>query len=208
MAHINHETKPVHFPDDLPAHACDTGVVFLVTAGRQQALVVVGKLHETGAELITDFHQVDVILDGGGVLESKEDSGTLTLAGRINVFGVIARHDEFRVAGEMVIPLPEVGNDFPEIFMIGDRNVHGRQTGVVHLAENFFRPVAVLQAVDKGHGHSADSHSRRRWRRFSGSSWSVKAVLEWAMVWLETNCISPGSSHMSRKSSGLRLLSS
>lgn len=39
--------------------------------------------------------------------------------------------------------------------MIGNRYVHGGETGVIHFLEYFFRPVAVLQAIDKIHAQSS-----------------------------------------------------
>ena len=56
----------------------------------------------------------------------------------------------------MSIPLFDIGYSFAKIFVIGDRHVHRVYLAVAHLAEDFFRPVGILQRVDSVAGFAHD----------------------------------------------------
>ncbi len=46
------------------------------------------------------------------------------------------------------VPLFDVVDSFPEVLVIGDGHVNGVHVSCPHLAENCFRPVGILQAID------------------------------------------------------------
>ena len=73
VRHVDHQADPVHFLDHLFAEAGDARVFRLIAAGRQQALIVVGELHEAGAQLVNDFHQADVVFYGCAILKPEKD---------------------------------------------------------------------------------------------------------------------------------------
>ncbi len=54
VAHVDDHTDPIHFPGHPTPHPRDARGLLPVATGRKQTLVVVGKLHEPGARLVTD----------------------------------------------------------------------------------------------------------------------------------------------------------
>ena len=55
VAHINHKAHTVHLGHDLTSHARQPRVIFLITSGSEQRLVVIRQLHEPQAKLVQDF---------------------------------------------------------------------------------------------------------------------------------------------------------
>ena len=170
MAHVHDQADPVHLLDHLLAHAGQPHVLSLVTTGRQQRLVVIGELHETGAERVQDLDQPDVVLYRRGVLKAKEHRGAPGFAGLVDVAGPLPLHDQIRVLLEPAVPLFEVQNRLAEGLVIGNGDMDRVHVALAQLAKDFFRPVGILQAVDTVSGHSIppitrDGRSHRRTRR-------------------------------------------
>ena len=147
VRHVDHQPDPVHLPDRLLAEPGDARVLGLVAAGREQALVVVGELHEARAELVHDLDQADFVLDRRAVLKAEDDRGLALGLRRAHVVGGAARHDQVAMVLEPAVPLLHVLHRLAELLVIADRDVHGGDAAGAHVAEDLRRPVAVLQAV-------------------------------------------------------------
>jgi hypothetical protein len=123
VGHVHDETHPVHLLDDPASHAGDAGVLGFVAAGRQQRLVVVGELHETCTERVTDLHEIDVVFDGGAVLEPEKYRRSARLPCLVNVSRGAPRHDQIGVAREAPVPRFDIGDGLAEVLVIADRGV-------------------------------------------------------------------------------------
>ena len=64
VGHIDDHAHPIHFPHHLLAKPGESAVLRLVTAAGQQALVVVGELHDHQAQPTHHLDQPDFILNG------------------------------------------------------------------------------------------------------------------------------------------------
>ena len=73
MGHIHNHADAVHFLHDLLAHAREAGVIVLITARRQQGLVVIRELHKAHAKLMADFDKAYIVFNRARILEAKED---------------------------------------------------------------------------------------------------------------------------------------
>ncbi len=71
VAEIDQHADTVHLLDHLAPETADAGVDLLVTASPDQALVVVGELHDAHPQLVEHLDQRQVVLDGRAVLESR-----------------------------------------------------------------------------------------------------------------------------------------
>src|SRR5690606_20298328 len=118
-------------------------------AGRKQALVVIGELHETDTEAVPNFNERQIVLDRRRILETEDHRGAAVLLCAAYIIGRIRRADQVGEIPKPPIPLADIGDRLAEILMIADRDVDRRDTARVQLPENLLRPVAVLQAVDE-----------------------------------------------------------
>ena len=134
--------------DHLAPEAADAVVFALVATAGQQALVVVGQLHDEHPELAEDFHQGDVVLDRRAVLEAEEDPHAALFMGQANVAGRAYRADQFGPGLEAAVPLAQARQGFASVLVVGDGGVHRAQATGLHLLEYLRAPVGVLQAVD------------------------------------------------------------
>ena len=154
MAHINHQTDPVHLPNHLAAHPRQACIIVLVAPGRKQGLVVVGQLHKAQAEPVKNLHQTDIILYAGGVLRTKENCCAACLPRSLDVFRRKALHDQARKAFEPAVPSADIVNRLTEVLVVGYGHMNRIEATGTHLPEDFFRPVGVLQPINK-HAHPA-----------------------------------------------------
>mmetsp|Transcript_27102 Transcript_27102/g.49404 ORF Transcript_27102/g.49404 Transcript_27102/m.49404 type:complete len:234 (-) Transcript_27102:2663-3364(-) len=148
MAHVHHQTNAIHLLDHLFAHTGHARVFGLITAGRQQRLIVVGQLHEPCTKGVDNLDQADVILDGARVLEAEKNSSASCGPRHIHVAGPLPFHDQVRKLFEPAVPLFKIQDRFTEILVIGNCDMDGIQPPLAHLAKDLFRPVAVLKIVD------------------------------------------------------------
>ena len=148
MTHVHNHPHTIHLADHLLPHAGDSGILIFITSGRQQALVVVGKLHETDSETVENFHQSDVILDGRTVLAAENDGGPVLACCSLNLLGTSRGSNEIRKLFESPVPRDDVFNRFPKIFMIGDGHMHGGDSALTKLIEDLLRPIVILEGID------------------------------------------------------------
>ncbi|MNP06189.1 hypothetical protein D3C76_981620 [compost metagenome] len=148
VGHVDEHADAVHLADDLAAEAADAVVFGFITAAGQQALVVIGQLHDQHAELTEDLDQADVVFDGRAVLEAEENPDAAFLMRQANVRGLAHRTDQLGPGFETAVPFADARQGFPGVFVIGDGGVDRAQAAGLHLAEDLFVPVGVLQAID------------------------------------------------------------
>ena len=63
MGHVNHHADSIHFFNDLLTKACESAVFILITPACQEALVVIGELHNHESQPSHNFDQPNLILD-------------------------------------------------------------------------------------------------------------------------------------------------
>ena len=157
MAHIDNQTDTVHLGDNGPSHAGQAGVIRLITAGRQQRLVVIGQLHEACAKRVADLDKADIILDWRGVLEPEEDGGSSLAAGAAHIIARTSLKDQLWTSFEPAVPGFDIRHHLAKILVIGDGDMHRIDPAFAHLPENLLRPVTILQAVNHMHGVTYDT---------------------------------------------------
>ncbi len=148
MRHVDEQANTVHLLDDLASHTRDAGIRRLVAAGREQALVIVGELHEPDAQPMADLDETDIVLDRRRVLHAEEDRGAVLPARTADVSRAAAVVDELRESLEPAVPAFDIGDRLAEILVIGDGGMNRGNATAPHLAKDRLGPVAVLQAVD------------------------------------------------------------
>ena len=159
MTHIDDQPDAVHLGDHRAAHAGQAGIFILVTAGREQGLVVIGQLHEPCAQRMQDLDKADIVFDGRGVLETEDDGGAPRLPRPAHILPGAALNDQIGIALEPAVPLLHVQDRLAKGFVIGDGHMHRIDTALAHLAKDGLRPIGVLQAVDAmGAGHGRSPH--------------------------------------------------
>ena len=104
VGHIHHHADAVHFGHHLAAHTGQARVVMLITARRQQRLVVIGQLHEPDTQLVADFDQTDVVLNRAGILEAKEDRRAPGFLRQLHVGSTCAFENQIRVILKPAVP--------------------------------------------------------------------------------------------------------
>ena len=109
MAHVHDHADAVHLGHHGAAHPGQARIVFLIAAGRQQGLVVVGQLHEPQAKPVQDLDKADVVLDATGVLRAEKDGGPACGAGKGNILRGKALKDQVGEAFELAVPAFDVG---------------------------------------------------------------------------------------------------
>ncbi|MNV66990.1 hypothetical protein D3C71_1597720 [compost metagenome] len=107
VRHVDEHADAVHFGDHLAAEAADAVVLALIAAAGQQALVVVGQLHDEHPELAENLHQGNVVLDRRAVLEAEEDTHPALLVGQADVAGRAHRADQLGPCLEAAVPLAQ-----------------------------------------------------------------------------------------------------
>ena len=148
MRHVNDQPDPVHLLDYGASHAGNARILGLITAGRQQRLVVIRELHESHAERMANLHQTDVFLNGRAILKSEKYGGAVASTRLVDVVGPPSVHDQVRVAFKKTIPVFDIGDRVAKIAVVANGRVNGIHAAFAHLPENLSRPVAVLQGVD------------------------------------------------------------
>ena len=148
MRHVDHHADPVHLADDLLPKAGQPTVLLLVATAGEQALIVVGELHNHEAEATHHLHQTDLVLNRRTILCTKNDTDAPFCLGAVNISRLIYGPDQIRVRLEALVPLTEAGQGLAGVLVVGNRDVHRIETALVHLLEDLARPGRVLQAVD------------------------------------------------------------
>src|SRR5437016_2279304 len=139
-----------------------------MAAGREQRLVIVAELHESEPEPVENRDKADVILDAGGILGAEEDRGPALGFGAAHIGAGEAVEDQMRKSLEAAAPARDIGGRLAEALMIADGCLNGGHTALVHVAEDRFRPVAVLQTIDDEHGQH-DSRGARAVKDWNGA---------------------------------------
>jgi hypothetical protein len=95
-----------------------------------------------------DFHQSDVILDGRTVLAAENDGGPVLSCCSLNLLGTSRGSNEIRKSFESPVPRDDVFNRFSKIFMVGDGHMHGCDSALTELIEDFPGPIVILEGID------------------------------------------------------------
>ncbi|CAI8372945.1 MAG: Uncharacterised protein [Halieaceae bacterium] len=148
MRHIHHHADPVHLADHLLPKTSEPTVLFLITTTGEQALIVVGELHDHQAEPTHHLHQTDLVFDRRAVLRTENNADAPFCLGAVNISRLIHGPDQIRVSLEALVPFPKTRQGLAGILVVGNRNVDCIETALVHLLEDLARPRRVLQAID------------------------------------------------------------
>ena len=148
VRHIDHHADSVHLADDLLPKAGQPAVLLLVATTGEQALIVVGELHDHEAEATHHLHQTDLVLDRRAILRTKNDTDAPFGLGAVNISRLIYRPDQIGVRLEALVPFAKTRQGLAGVLVVGNRDVHRIETAFVHLLEDLARPGRVLQAVD------------------------------------------------------------
>ena len=83
----------------------------------------------------------------------SEDNGGFAISGCVfDFFSGCSERDEVGVFFEPFVPLLYIEDSFAEHFVVCDSDMDGIEISVSPLFEDFWRPVAVLEAIDE-HGY-------------------------------------------------------
>jgi len=96
--------------------------------------------------------QIQILLNGGGILKPQDDAGPPGLLGSPDVGGVVHRHDQIGVFFKRPTLPDQVLDRFAEVFQNGAGAVDRRQVAPAHVFENGLTPVADLQKIDDVRG--------------------------------------------------------
>ncbi len=148
MRKVDDHADAVHLAHHLAAEAGQAGIDRLVAAGAEQALVVVGELHEPDAELVEHLDQAQVVLDRRTVLEAEDDGGLAGGLGGEDVGGGAGGADEVAVPLETAVPIGDQLQGVAGVLPVGEGDMDGGEAAGAQLLEQGAVPVAVLQPVD------------------------------------------------------------
>lgn len=107
VRHVDDHADAVHLADHLAPEAGNAAVFGFVTAAGEQALVVVGELHDQQAQVAHYRDHVDIVLDGRAVLGAEEDANPPLLPGAENIRWLAHRHDQITVFFKAAVPLAQ-----------------------------------------------------------------------------------------------------
>ena len=153
VRHVDRKADPVHLVHRLATHAGQARILALIAAGREQRLIVVGELHESQAQRVENLGEPDVILDAGRVLSPEKDCSPPLACGAVHVGAGTSLEDQFGKSLEVPIPACDIGRGLAEALMIADGRMNGGDAPLAHVAEDRFRPVAILEAIDDERRH-------------------------------------------------------
>ena len=85
MRHVYDHAYPIHLAYNLFAVSREPAVLSLVTATAQQALVVVGQLHDHEAHAPHNFNESNFVFNRRAVLSAKNDANLAFFFGSMNV---------------------------------------------------------------------------------------------------------------------------
>src|SRR4029453_5861063 len=115
MGHVDRETQAVHLAHHFASHAGEAPILRLITARREQRLVVISELHESQAQPMEDFERADVVLDAGWILSAEEDRGPSLILGAAHVIASPGQKYQVGKLREAAIPTGDVGGRLAEI---------------------------------------------------------------------------------------------
>jgi hypothetical protein len=148
VAHIDHHADAVHFANDLLAKACNTTVFCLVTTAGQQALVVIGQLHDHKIQLTHHLDHADIIFDGGAVLSAEHNADFAQLLGQTDICSASNRHNEITVHLKVSVPLGNSHQGLTNLLMVHNGCMHHGDTTLMQLLEDVSIPVGILQTIN------------------------------------------------------------
>ena len=99
-------------------------ILGLVAAGREQALVVVGELHEADAERVADLDEADIVLDRRRILRAEKDRGPAFAARADDVGRGAAMEDQPGKRSKRRFQSLDIGDRLAKVLVIGDRRMN------------------------------------------------------------------------------------
>ena len=136
VGQVDQRADPVHFRNRIaPEARGDAGILGLPVAGADVVLKVVGQLHDADAELAERLDQLDVMLDGGGVLETHDDRGQALLGVGADVRGRGGQPHEIGVLSQRAPPHAKPGQRLARVFPDRDGDVHARNVAFAPFLE-------------------------------------------------------------------------
>ena len=154
VRHVYNHADAVHFFNDLLAHAREASVIVLITARRQQGLIVIRELHKAHAELMADFDKAYIVFNGARILEAKEDRSAPRFLRQSHISSAGTFENELGEPFEPAVKAFYLQYHFTKTLVIGYGDVNRVHSPCAHLAEDSFGPVGVLQIINQRRFHT------------------------------------------------------
>jgi hypothetical protein len=140
MRHIDNHSDAIHLSNHLLAKSRQPTVLLLITTAGQQALIVIGELHNHQPKPAHHFYQPNFIFNGRAVLGAKNNAHTPLCFGLCEISGLVHGANEVWIALKTLIPLSQSSERFAGIFVVRNGDMNRIKPALTHLLEDFSRP--------------------------------------------------------------------
>ena len=134
---VDEHSDLVHLLDDVaPVELRDAVGGILPATGGDVVLHVVGELDDADAQAVKGLHQVDVVLEWRGVLESPHHRGAPRCRDGFDVVRAEREADEITVLLEQATPVSDAGQGLARVLPDREGDVHTVHPALAQLEKN------------------------------------------------------------------------
>ena len=141
MRKIDQNAGRVHLVHRVAAEIGQAAVMAFVAARADQVLRVVGKLHDTHAQILEDAQQGKLVVDPARVLPAEDDAGLALGFGAADVGGAVDLDNQVRVLEKPLLPGGDMGERTARIFPHATGAVGGGEPAFRHVFEDRAAPI-------------------------------------------------------------------